>query len=193
MLWSWPALCCAKVEEFQAKMLINRHQKNMNYFKVETGQVLFWGCKGHFRKRGPGSWKSPRGTALSHGRGRSVEEARPHAGMQFVLPVKLRGVLEHPLTANHKFFGKKKKKFNIIVDFPTLKLKNTGYMFLDVFGEKKADKLKKHIQTLHLKCSQAIHDANQKDLTVFFFKHKHFCTYKIFSQLTYKNTSIIHY
>lgn len=41
-------------------------------------------------------------------------------------------------------------------------------MFLDVFGEKKADELKKHIQTLHLKCSQAIHDANQKDLTVFF-------------------------
>lgn len=55
------------------------------------------------------------------------------------------------------------------MDFPTLKLKNTGYMFLDVFGEKKEDKLKKHIQTLHLKCSQAIHDANQKDLTVFFF------------------------
>lgn len=62
----------------------------MNYFKVEIGQVLFWGCKGHFRKHGPGLWKSPHGTALSHGHGRSVEEARPCAGMQFVLLVKLK-------------------------------------------------------------------------------------------------------
>lgn len=82
---------------------------------------------------------------------------------------KIKRSVRTPIDCKPQVLWKKKKKFNIIVDFPTLKLKNTGYMFLDVFGEKKEDKLKKHIQTLHLKCSQAIHDANQKDLTVFFF------------------------
>lgn len=59
-------------------------------------------------------------------------------------------------------------------------------------GKKKAAELKKHRVTLHLKCRRAVRDANQKDLTAP-FKHRHFRTYKIFSQLTYKNNPLLIY
>lgn len=83
----------------------NKNQKNINYFKVETGQVPFWGAKGI-----SGS------VARAHGRVLAAQPSPTAAqvwkrlspvldAICFTGKIKKRGVSEHP---KHRLFGGEK-------------------------------------------------------------------------------------
>lgn len=145
----------------------------MNYCKVKIGQVLFWGCKGYFRKHSP---LPPLQDTIC-----------------FTAKMKKKRNVRTPTNCKLQVVWEKKNQHNCALSNSS-NLKNTGDTFQDVFGEKESSQAQKtHTDvTSKIKCRQAVQDANQKDLTAF-FKHKHFCTYKIFNQLTYKNNPLLIY
>lgn len=98
---------------------------------------------------------------------------------------------EHSPSTDHKTSGKKKCIQHNCELFPT---PQTGLNACRTIrcGGRAAGKLRRDTRMLHPEHSRAARDADQKGFHCF-FKHKHFCTYKIFSQLTYKNTTAIHY
>lgn len=139
-------------------MHIKRNQKNVKYFTVAIGQVPFWGCKGHHRKW----WQSH----LSQPLPPPQERLGPVLACSLLVKLEEEESQNNQQLQNTSRLGEKKKSTELWT-FLLLNVKLQPTRF-KVFGETEADTLKKHTRTLHLKCSQAIHDDHQRDLIIFF-------------------------